>query len=130
MVRLKGGGSLVPGMPLGVVVGRGTSMEVDGMQGFVDEETWTVANDDIIILCSHPYPMLASGDGEDDRQGSRALGALFGTVGKADMEEGEVVRPSIGKTVRSGKCSRNMRWFDHSRVELLEEILLIVISFL
>lgn len=62
----------------------------------------------------------------------RRQSILSNVAGEANMEEGEVVRPSTSRVAGSGKHPQKMRWFDHSHAKLLEEInsLLIIIDFL
>lgn len=111
------------GTPLGIVIGHGSQMEANKIQGSTNKETKMADNDKLVILHSHPYPLLANSGGEDDGKGSQVLVVLSGTIGQAgegevprgqsilsgaasevDMEEGKVVCPIASRATEGGKC--------------------------
>lgn len=133
------------GVPSRVIIGHGRSMEAIEMWSSINLGTQVgtpvVTNDDAIISCSHPYPMLVNGDNEGGGQDPRGLGMLSNTVGvaseegaphkqgtllgvasEASVEEGEVVHPLIDEATRSGEGLWRTRWSDQDHTELLQEI--------
>lgn len=93
---------------------------------------------DIRILHSHSLFVVTNGGGEGDEHEPCKAGALpdvvgkasqgvmlcrpsmlSGTAGEADMEEGEIVHPTVGKVVRSRERSWQMRWLNRDHDELL-----------
>lgn len=71
------------GVPSRIVIGHGTQMEANEMQGSIDKQAHMATDNEACILHSRPYLALVSDKGESSQQGPFNPSMLARAIDKA-----------------------------------------------